>query len=103
MYYKQDHMTMNTLLLLTLIFAGFQIQDNLAFGPGGIQQPIPDCWDGNKCFQDEHCGDQGECIGERLYPANPADWLPGLAFTHKSISFQIKTKITFIPDLVDAK
>ena len=83
MYYRQDHMTMNTLLLLKLIFAGFQIQDNLAFGP----EPDQYCWSGNKCLQDEHCGNQGQCIGVKVYRTMPPTFDPGLEFINK-ISYQ---------------
>ena len=57
--------TMMKLLLFTMIFAGFEIQNNLAM------QPLPkmtnmktrqDCWDMNKCLLDEHCGQNGKCL-----------------------------------------
>ena len=73
-----DQITAMKILLMTLIFAGLQIQDNLAFGPGEALTeeaipkiapqralpggPIQDCWDNNKCIKDEHCGTQGKCV-----------------------------------------
>ena len=67
------------LLLLTLIFAGFQIQDNLAFGPDSLpfwpHRPIQDCFSKNKCLKDEHCGKEGKCVKEKYMGY-------GLAFTN---------------------
>ena len=93
---------MKIVLLVTLIFAGFQIQYNLAFGPVGIKRPIQDCWDGNKCILDGHCGNQGDCIGAINIVTIPPKFVPGLAFTDKSINYHFKTNITFIPELVNA-
>ena len=90
---------MNNFLLLTLIFAGFQIQDSLAFSP---PEPIKDCWDGNKCIKDEHCGNRGECFGVFTILTDPPTYKPGLAFINKSISYQFITKIKFISDLANA-
>ena len=50
---------MEKLLLLALIFAGFEIQHNLALTyPGTVQ----DCWSKNKCLVDSQCGKLGRCI-----------------------------------------
>ena len=71
-----DQITMKILLIVTLTFAGFEIQDNLAF-----QSPyqIQDCWDGNKCQLDSHCGKLGVCNSP-----NPWIWPPpiGLSCTY---------------------
>ena len=58
------HSAMLKLLIVTLIFAGFEIQDNLASldkMPSIINRPIQDCWDGNKCHTDSNCGKEGIC------------------------------------------
>ena len=48
---------MNKILVVALIFAGFEIHNNSAFQLPKIQ----DCWDGNKCQLDSHCGKLGVC------------------------------------------
>ena len=44
-----SQITMMKLLLLAMIFVGFEIQDNLA----------DDC---STCLLDKHCGPNGECL-----------------------------------------
>ena len=52
------------LMLFALVFAAFEIQDNLA----KTMKINQDCWDDNKCNLDKQCGQAGKCIqaaGER--------------------------------------
>ena len=60
MDYIHHQITMMKLLLFTMIFAGFEIQNNLATSiPMKTRE---DCWDMNKCLLDEHCGQYGKCF-----------------------------------------
>ena len=58
--------TMMKLLLFTMIFAGFEIQNNLATRDmtymNTREEVVYDCWDMNKCLLDEHCGPIGKCF-----------------------------------------
>ena len=59
------HITMLKLVIMTLILAGFEIQDNLASldkMPSIINRPIQDCWDGNRCLTSSDCGKEGTCV-----------------------------------------
>jgi hypothetical protein len=46
------------LMLFALVFAAFEIQDNLA----KTMKINQDCWDDNKCNLDKQCGQGGKCI-----------------------------------------
>jgi hypothetical protein len=54
--------TMMKLLLFTMIFVGFEIQDNLAMSEMTNMNIRKDCWDMNKCLLDKHCGQNGQCL-----------------------------------------
>ena len=45
-------------MLFALVFAGFEIQDNLAKTSLTYQA----CWDKKKCNLDKQCGPAGKCI-----------------------------------------
>ena len=49
-------------LFMTLVLIGFEIQENLAEWPMPPPPPVRDCWDGNKCRRDQHCGEKGMCL-----------------------------------------
>ena len=53
---------MQKLLLIALVFTGFEFQENSAENSIGIK----DCWDGNKCNLDKHCGEKGKCTPSTL-------------------------------------
>ena len=54
--------TMMKLLFFTLIFVGFEIQDNLATSEMANMKIRQDCWDMNKCLENKHCGQNGKCL-----------------------------------------
>ena len=57
---------MQKLLLIALVFTGFEFQENSARNSIGIK----DCWDGNKCNLDKHCGKKGKCTPSTLNLGN---------------------------------
>ena len=59
---------MQKFLLISLVFTGFEFQENYAENSIGIK----DCWDGNKCNLDKHCGEKGKCISSTLDSRNIA-------------------------------
>jgi hypothetical protein len=59
---------MQKLLLIALVFTGFEFQETSARNSIGIK----DCWDGNKCNLDKHCGEKGKCISSTLDSRNIA-------------------------------
>ena len=60
---------MQKLILLSLFLSCFEIQNVLGNEPPPEPPivepppppPIQDCWDGNKCLKDSHCGKNGKC------------------------------------------
>ena len=32
---------------------------------GGNWPDVQDCWDGNRCLRDNHCGNQGKCVFDK--------------------------------------
>ena len=64
-----SQITMMKLLLLAMIFVGFEIQDNLATSEMTYLKIGKDCWDTNKCLLDKHCGQNGKCLGTGGMPA----------------------------------
>ena len=65
---------MMKLLLFTMIFAGFEIQNNLATRDMNYMKTREDCWDMNKCLLDEHCGQNGKCFIDYDYPRLEASY-----------------------------
>ena len=59
---------MKKLFLIALFFTGFEFQENSAGNSIGIQ----DCWNGNKCNLDKHCGEKGKCTPFSLDSRNIA-------------------------------
>ena len=59
---------MQKLMLIVLVFTGLEFQENSAGDSIGIK----DCWDGNKCNLDKHCGKKGKCTPSSLNLGNIA-------------------------------
>ena len=74
---------MQKLLLIALVFTGFEFQENSAGNSIGIQ----DCWDGNKCNMDKHCGENGKCISSTLDLGNIAGLVVEPVHTGKLTQF----------------
>ena len=68
---------MMKLLLFTIIFAGFEIQDNLATSEMTDMKTREDCWDMNKCLLDKHCGQNGKCLMDPWVPGIPGYLVTG--------------------------
>ena len=68
---------MQKLLLIALVFTGFEFQETSARNSIGIK----DCWDGNKCNLDKHCGEKGKCTPSTLDSGNIAGLVVELVHT----------------------
>ena len=74
---------MQKFLLISLVFTGFEFQENYAENSIGIK----DCWDGNKCNLDKHSEEKGKCISSTLDSRNIAGLVVELVHTGRLTQF----------------